>query len=630
MKRYILIVVTYFVLGVSLPTQAACNVESQQDFLYNQVEEQDRLMLDFYYHSLCRPGQVIADDVSLPANSSSQTRALYFLGLLNLHKYEGIQTQTIPDLVALGQDSKIEWIIAEAKLNQAIKLIESDMLLEGEFLLHETITLAREIGYKRLLARAYRWLGNIRIQRSDIKASLNYYKTAFALVSEIGDSFQATMTLNNIATVYMQSEEWEQANTYIKRAVKLYETNHYDNSLFEAILYANSSAIYFATGDHDTATDYMRLALQQADKTGSSRIKFSTLSDLSQLYSTVGRPKEALEMAQRCLSLSEQSPESPIMLATCYDAFSAAYLAQGDYDESIIYAHKSLNILAISESQETAWEITILENLVQAHEQRGDYQQALNYMKQVALLKQDFYKQTYNEEIISEKGTLERQLNKREVELLEAQNALQAATLKGQRSKEILYVTLFLILTYFVVRSLLRLKRSNHELTAQNNTDALTGAYNRRYLENWLEQIASSKNNSSFLVSVLDIDHFKSFNDRHGHDVGDAVLMQTVQVLQSQLRKQDTLIRWGGEEFILLIPLEDNEDINSILERLRACIEEHCYSDGANLFQVTISMGAKICDGQTLANQWEQTFSQADSALYQAKEDGRNRYHIHV
>ncbi|WP_244225137.1 tetratricopeptide repeat-containing diguanylate cyclase [Vibrio aquaticus] len=602
-------------------------MDEQKNYLDLHVDEQDRLMLDFYYHSLCQPGKVDAKTVTLPLHASPQTQALYYFGLLNLHRFEGVIIPTVPNLLELGKSSGIDWIVAEAKLNRAIQLIESDLLLEGELLLYEIAPQARALGYTRLLARTYRWLGNVKMQRSEIKSSLNYYKMAFALISEQGDDFQATMTLNNIATVYMQSQEWKQANTYIKRALKLYKNNQYSNSLFEAILYANSSAIYFATGDQDKATNYMRLAIDRADKTGSSRIKFSTLSNMSQLYSSVGRPKEALLMAQRCQALSRQSPDSLVMLATCFDAFSSAYIAKKEYSTAIDYSLKTLTILEQSESQETTWEIDILSRLALSHEQLEQYQQALDYLKQSDALKQQFYRQTYNEEIISEKSTLERQLNQREVELLEAQNALQASTLKEQRSKEILYATLMIILTYFVIRALLHLRRSNLALKTENNTDPLTGAYNRRYLENLLPQIETSHKDGHFLLSVVDIDHFKSFNDQYGHDVGDSVLQQTVQRLKQQIRTQDTLVRWGGEEFIVLIPLHNHEAVD-ILERLRESVESHVFHHEEHRLNVTISIGATICSGSDLTHQWQATFSQADAALYQVKKSGRNDYKL--
>lgn len=611
----------------ALPTFAACNVPTEQDFLYANIEANDRPMLAFYYKSLCRPGSVEMDEVSLPSNASVSSQALYYFGLENLAKYEGVDTPKIPNLRQLGQKNHIEWIAAEAKLNQAIKLIDADLLLQAEFMLNEVVPVAKKIGYRRLLARTYRWLGNIKIQRSNMKASLNYYKTAFELVSEIGDDFQSTMTLNNIATVYMQSEEWQQADTYIQRAIKLYGDNEYNNSLFEAILLANASAIYFATDQSENAKQYMQQALLQAENTGSIRIQVATLSNISHLFSTIGKPQEALGMASRCEAKAENG--STLMLATCYDAFASAHLAAKEYQQAIAYAHKVRYILLASESTEVIWEMDVLSALVEAHEALGDYQKALMYMKQKFEMRKEFYRQAYNEDILSEKSALERRLNKREIELLEAQNALQTITLKEQRSREILYAGLFVILAYAGIRILVRLKRINLELRNQNSIDPLTGAYNRRFMKNWLEQSSCATQCPNYVVSVIDIDHFKLFNDQHGHEVGDLVLKQTVKTLQNNLRKDDILIRWGGEEFVLIMPMDNLSKLEETLDRLRESIEEHIVQHRDQEYKVTVSIGASSCLSDHLFDDWDIIFSQADAALYLAKQQGRNCFRVH-
>ncbi|MDC5719867.1 diguanylate cyclase [Vibrio europaeus] len=628
MKRLFTIMVTILASIAAAPSIAACNVAADQDFLYSHIETQDHRMLEFYYHSLCKPKSVSLEEYKLPADASPSSEALYYFALGNLRKYEGIKNITIPDMEQLGVDNNVDWIIAEAKLNQALRLIDSDLLLQAEYLLNEVVPIAREIGYRRLLARAYRWLGNVKIQRSNIKASLNYYKTAYELVSEIGDDFQSTMTLNNIATVYMLSEDWERADTYIQRALKLYNDNQYDNSLFEAILFANSSAIYFATDQNEQAKYYMERALEEADRTGSNRIKISTLSNMSQMFSKVGQPKEALEMAGRCVVQAEENSTS-LMLASCYEAYAGAYLLKKEYQQAITYAHKVMYILQASESNEIIWEMDVLSKLVQAHEALGDYEKALRFMKQKYLVRKNFYRQTYNEDILTEKSALERRLNKREIELLEAKNELQTITLKEQRSREILYAALFGVLAFFVIRSVVNLKRTNLELRNQNTTDPLTGAYNRRFLENWLEQAPSTMQSPVYVVSVIDIDHFKLFNDQYGHEIGDLVLKETVETLQSNLRKKDILVRWGGEEFVLVMPMEDLSKLEETLERLRANVEEHIAYQNDQQFSITVSIGASSCKREYLADEWETVFGQADAALYQAKDAGRNRYQIH-
>lgn len=585
-------------------------------------------MLTFYYSSLCQPGKVDLNKVTLPDQASPQAQALYYFGLHNMSKYEGTEVPNGPDMLALGEASKIEWISAEAKLIKAIKLIDADLLIEGESLLHEIVPVAEDIGYKRLLARTYRWLGNVNVQQSDVKSSLKYYKMAYKLVTEIGDDFQATMTLNNIATVYMLADQWHKAHNNLKRALNLYKMNEYDNSLFEAILYANSSTTYFALGERNKAAMYMELALKESEQTGSSRIKLSTLADISMQYAKVGHTKEALAMAQRCVDASQESGDTDHMLANCYEAFATTYLAEQNYPQAIKYAHLVLDKLNDSESDEVVWEMDILKKLVQAYEAQGDYQQALNYMKRESEVRAIFYRETYSEEILSEKSALERQLNSREVELLEAQNELQVITLKEQRSREILYLTIFGILAYFSLRGILSLKKANAELKTQNTTDPLTGAFNRRFFEDWLEARTSAKNTGHYLICVIDIDHFKNFNDQFGHEAGDWVLCETVHELHSKLRADDLLVRWGGEEFVIIMPFENTNTVEETLERLRMTIEQRVFQYEQHEFKVTISLGATICDIEAIRTNWDKVFAKADAALYRAKNSGRNQYFI--
>lgn len=629
MKQLLSLVTTLFAIGSVTQAQAACNLDSDQDFLHQNISEQDHSMLTFYYSSLCQPGRVNLTNISLPEHASAQAKALYYFGLTNLRKYEGIKIPPGPDMLAMGDELNIEWISAEAKLLKAIALIDADLLIEGESLLHEIVPIADDIGYRRLLGRAYRWLGNVNMQQSDVKASLRYYKMAFEQVNKIGDNFQATMTLNNIATVYMLAEQWNKANTYLERALDLYVSNNYDNSLFEAILYSNSSATFFALGERAKATLYMEQALEEADQTGSSRIKLSTLADLSIQYANIGHTKQALAMAQRCVEVSQESGNTDHMLVNCYEALATAYLAKKNYPEAISYANKVLDKLEDSESDEVVWEMDILSKLVEAYEATGDYQQALNYMKRESLVRQTFYRETYSDEILGEKSALERQLNSREVELLQAKNELQHITLKEQRSREILYVTLFGILAYFSLRGILRLRRANAELKNQNSTDSLTGAFNRRFLEGWRQTLSTEQDDYKYLISVIDIDHFKQFNDQFGHEAGDLVLTETVRVLQTNLRKGDLLVRWGGEEFILIMPLTNEEKVTDTLERLRASIEQHTVHYQQNQFKITISLGATVSDSAQLKSQWETVFAQADTQLYQAKRSGRNQYSVY-
>ncbi|MEA1913891.1 MAG: GGDEF domain-containing protein, partial [Campylobacterota bacterium] len=117
-------------------------------------------------------------------------------------------------------------------------------------------------------------------------------------------------------------------------------------------------------------------------------------------------------------------------------------------------------------------------------------------------------------------------------------------------------------------------------------------------------------------------DHFKKFNDTYGHDIGDKILMQLTEMLALKVRNRDIFARWGGEEFVILLPVTKLEEAQKVAEHLRQAIEEHLFY---NNLRVTCSFGV----AQVEQNDTEQTaLKRADEALYVAKQNGRNRVEI--
>ena len=149
--------------------------------------------------------------------------------------------------------------------------------------------------------------------------------------------------------------------------------------------------------------------------------------------------------------------------------------------------------------------------------------------------------------------------------------------------------------------------------------DKLTGAYNREFFDQNHMKIVESFSPSKIAIAFLDIDYFKSVNDAYGHSVGDKVLMEFVQVIKSNLRKEDILIRWGGEEFILLFKVDSNENLQKVLEHLRKSVQEHNFAP----------VGEKTCSiGGTFYKAGEDilfAIGRSDDAVYRAKNTGRNR-----
>lgn len=121
---------------------------------------------------------------------------------------------------------------------------------------------------------------------------------------------------------------------------------------------------------------------------------------------------------------------------------------------------------------------------------------------------------------------------------------------------------------------------------------------------------------------MFDADHFKRVNDTFGHGVGDAVLIRLVRLCQGQLRREDCLIRWGGEEFLVLIAQSDGVLLAEVAERLRAVVAGHDWGAIAPGLAVTISLGHHACCEDIPHHE---AVRRADVALYQAKANGRNR-----
>ena len=196
------------------------------------------------------------------------------------------------------------------------------------------------------------------------------------------------------------------------------------------------------------------------------------------------------------------------------------------------------------------------------------------------------------------------------------------------------------------VRTQLRVKtlveqvqRQADELLHVSRTDALTGLDNRRYLEERLAEAfeLARRLAEPFALLMVDIDKFKSVNDTHGHQAGDAVLQQLAEVLRGQAREIDRIGRYGGEEFMLLLPGTTLHAAHTLGERVRQAVAAHTFTYPGGTLRRTLSVGVAAWPHPRLATP-DALVKAADDALYVAKESGRDRvveydsaeFHAHV
>lgn len=185
------------------------------------------------------------------------------------------------------------------------------------------------------------------------------------------------------------------------------------------------------------------------------------------------------------------------------------------------------------------------------------------------------------------------------------------------------------MLIYFIARYFIRdLERAEQQLLEMAATDHLTGLLNRREgFRRLSEEFArGERSGRPMCVMMLDIDHFKRINDTYGHLTGDLVLKKVALTLKKIVRSSDIVCRFGGEEFLVVLPETTRDDAMGLAERFRRLIEDvKCLSDDQQTIRLTISIGVAERHGD---DSDERVIDRADQALYKAKNNGRNRVEL--
>ena len=167
---------------------------------------------------------------------------------------------------------------------------------------------------------------------------------------------------------------------------------------------------------------------------------------------------------------------------------------------------------------------------------------------------------------------------------------------------------------------LLSFKEREKRLRFRAYRDILTGLYRREFLEELVQQefYRSKRYGYHFSILMIDIDNFKQINDKYGHLFGDKVLRTVAGIIRKNLRKSDIAVRYGGEEFLVVLPHTDLRRAAVVAERIRKAIEE----TKIDKVQVTVSIG--VADNSLVEN-FKDLIQKADSALYKAKRTGKNK-----
>ena len=357
-------------------------------------------------------------------------------------------------------------------------------------------------------------------------------------------------------------------------------------------------------GAHDEALAEITRALAAADRIA-PRNAFArgvALCTRAEIHLAAARPLDALADARAAMaSLSAVDEPNPYIYGMSVCVEVRALLEAGRPDEAWRAGREAVERLGESVPQARSM---ILADVASALNQAGRGDDAYRALAESAELERLAYRELTELQRDFERAVIEQDTARREAEKVSAENRELQATLEE------------LAATHRELETL------QEQLRDQAERDWLTGLYNRRHLDVTLRRMRDDVLHAPLSLAVLDLDRFKSINDRYGHHAGDRVLARAAALLKDNVRASDIVARAGGEEFVVVMPWTDAADAAACAERLRTAIAGEDWSIIAPGLSITTSIG--LVTSPTTSDV-DGTFRLADRRLYAAKSAGRNR-----
>ncbi len=390
-----------------------------------------------------------------------------------------------------------------------------------------------------------------------------------------------------------------------------------------------------ALGDAAALDRAVRNALQQAQAAASPRLEALALTNLSDQMLRRGRPADALAAVQRALPAVRRHDDRRVERALMHNG-ALALIGLGRAAEARVQAERMLELWAAEGT--LGEQAGALREVADALADAGQARAALDLLHRERALNDRMMAAQREGAERSLRVRYDRDSDQRRIELAARDNAIAGSELHNQALTQRLWIMAAAVVAAaaVLVGLLLRrvqatqrsLERSQARLREQSEIDPLTGSANRRCGQQRLDAMSAGDSGFRGALLLVDVDHFKRVNDDHGHAAGDVVLAEVARRLQAAVRAGDLLVRWGGEEFLVVAPDIAGPALEDLALRLLRAVGDTPVplADGRTL-PVTVSVGHAAFPLPPRAEpvSWERALNLADMALYTAKSQGRRR-----
>ncbi|HEX5687108.1 MAG TPA: diguanylate cyclase [Ideonella sp.] len=482
------------------------------------------------------------------------------------------------------------------------------------------------------------------IGRATAESTLGDYEGAIAnalkaseVATQHGRPADLVTSLGMLAVINASRRDLHRAIEYARQGVALARDIGFKYALVRLLVNHSYSLATLKENVERKAVLEELLPLTESTR-GLQPIRLNTLINLAALSNDTRDHKKAVDYALRAERASDREMD-PNGYAFTLANRGVAWVHQGRFDEGLALVRTSIEIAErTGDKRELA---DLIEQQVDALETAGRTQAALQALRRWVTLNNELTASQREQAVTQLQETYAAQQRAREIETLRLDNARRDTELQLRSWRERAWAAAAVLVALLAFITWQRLARSRSinrglrsdvaRLSDESQHDAMTGACNRRYGEALLQRLQEDNaklpegRRRRVSLMLLDVDHFKRVNDTHGHAAGDAVLVEMTQRLQAMLRDGDAVVRWGGEEFLLILPGTDGAGLQVVAERALAVIGQPAFGlpQGKQL-PVRASAGGVVWRaGQGVA--WAESLALADAALYQAKADGRNR-----
>ena len=618
--------------ALPLPAQAAAASAAATASTPATLERIDRLELA----GEARPGETARQLESLAEQAgilpADRLEALVAVGMLYAQYGERIAVDEVADRLE-------NWPEADGRAHArlASRLLRSaDHRAAGEVgpasrLLAEAERLLAPDTPPRLRLRVLTERAGTETDTGRVELAVRAHHAALSLANELQMWPKTVTLLGQLAYTYAEAGQYERADALLAEAFTVVGTR--DDDSLRAYLHNLRSIVLDGRGDRAGERAETLEAIRYATRAGNLRRQATMLGNLADSYLKTREYATALRYAQQALPLAREVRHVKAEGVAQGNA-GLALIALGRVDEG----RRMLEEVIGASRRREEWPAVAQyeKEMGQALESAGDARGAVEAYHRARRVADDIWRREQQQALVELQARYDDERRQRDMQALDADNRLKTQQLQRRDLEQrIWWLLAFAALAAVALvglgvrrvrRTHANLSIANAQLLAQSECDPLTGLANRRHVQAALPAL-TTHGALQATVFLIDVDHFKQVNDRHGHAGGDAVLQALGQRMREVLRDGDLVARWGGEEFVVVVRRADAVPAERLARRLLGAIgAEPIDHEGASI-AVTGSIGYAafpMSEPGVFSPGWERAIELADAAMFRAKKRGRN------